>query len=231
MPSFNASPFAAIPQKLIPGQVAYLLGSWPSDVAPTRLAVSSVAVATDVCTLGVTVTEGNIPSVGSLITVQGTATQSGAANVTNVALTGVTINATTGVGTVTFALTASDVSTTADGGVAYVPQPELGETVANGYSVPVGLPYTVPQDAGQGLEAIGCEVNFPTLPTACVVSLQGAQTNTPSTQWQTVIANVVTVSAGSAAYGTTQVTGKWGFLRYAITGTSGSGKIVAKIAS
>ena len=228
MPSYSTSPFAAVPVKLIPGQPAYLFGSWLQDVAPTKMHVSSVAVASDVCTLGVLVTEGNIPAVGSLITVYGTATSSGAANVTNVALTGVSITASTGIGTVTFALTASNVTTTADGGVAIVPQPEVGDTVANGKSIACGLPYTVPQDAYSGVQGIACEVSFPTLPTACVVALQGAQTNTDS-EYQTIISNVVTVSASSATYGTLQVTGKWNFLRYIISGTSGSGTIVAKV--
>lgn len=228
MPSYSASPFAALPLKLIPGQPAYLFGSWPSDIAPTRLAVTSVAVASDVCTLGVTVTEGNIPAVGSLITVSGTATSSGAANVTNVALTGVSITALTGAGTVTFALTASNVSTTADGGVALIPQPEVGDTVANGTSVAAGLPYATPWNTTSGAVQIECEVSFPTLPTACVVVLQGAAVNLNS-QYQTIISNVVTVSGGTATYGTLQVSGKYNFVRYLISGASGTGSIVAKV--
>jgi hypothetical protein len=230
MPSYNKSPFAPPPQKLIPGQPAYLFGSWPDTVSPTKMHVSSVAVAADVATLGVTVTEGQIPVVGALITVQGTATSSGAANVTNVALASVTISAATGIGTVTFALTASNVSTTADGGTAIVPQPEVGDTVANGASVAVGLPYAVAWDAGQGAEQLLCSVRFPTLPTACVVALQGSDINADSA-YQTIIANVVTVSASSATYGTLQIAGKWNFVRYLISGTSGSGTIVATVTS
>lgn len=228
MPSYNKSPFAPPPQKLVPGQTAYLFGSWPDTVSPTKMQVTSVAVASDVCTLGVTVVEGNIPAVGSLITVQGTATSSGAANVTNVALASVTIAASTGVGTVTFALTASNVTTTADGGIAVVPQPEVGDTVANGASAAVGLPYAIPWDAGQGAEQILCSVRFPTLPTGCVVALQGSDINQDSA-YQTIIADVVTVATSAATYGTLQISGKWNFLRYLISGTSDSGTIVATI--
>lgn len=230
-PAYNASPFAAPPAKLIPGIPSYLFGSWASDVAPTKMQVSNVALTSNVATLTVTVNEGNIPAVGSLITVQGTATASGAFNVTNVALTAVTINATSGQGTVTFALTHANVASTPDGGIALVPQPEVGDTLASGTnnSVPVGLPYSVIWDAGSGPQQVSCEVNFPTIPTGVVVTLQAADTNTPATQWQTVIANVVTVATGTATYGTTQYSGKWNFYRYSYSGLSGSGSIVAKL--
>lgn len=228
MPSYNTSPFAAIPQKLIPGQPAYLFGSWPSDVAPTRLHVSNVALVTNVATLTVQVTAGNIPVVGALISVKGTATASGAFNVANVALTDVTLDA-NGAGTVSFALTHADVTATADGGVALIPQLQVSEAVANGASVAVGLPYAAPSgDSGQGSLTINCEVDFPTLPTACVVALEGALVNQDSS-YQTIIANVVTVATSARTNGTLSYTGKVNFVRYKISGTSGSGKIAAKV--
>lgn len=230
MPSFSSSPFAALPQKLIPGQPAFLFGSWPSDVAPTKGNINKVAITSNVATVTVVINEGNVPAVGSLITVQGTATASGSFNVTNVALASVTIAA-DGTGTLTFALTHADVAAIADGGMFIVPQPEVGETVANGASVAVGLPYAEPSaDTGQGAESVQCEVSFPTLPTACVVALQGSMTREFTTP-AVVIANVVTVAGSAATLGTLQATGKWNFLRYSISGTSGSGTIVAKICS
>ena len=229
MPNYNASPFAAIPQKLIPGRPAYLFGSFNDTVSPTKGVVNNVALASNVATVTVVINEGNVPAVGSLITIVGTASASGAFNVTNVALTGVTL--TNGAGTLTFALTHANVTSVADGGYFIIPQPEVGDTVANGQSVPVGLPHTVPQDAGQGPEYLECEVNFPTLPTACVVALQVAMTNTPATQWQVATSNVVTVAGSAATYGTTQWNGKANFARFSISGTSGTGTIVAKLGS
>lgn len=79
-----------------------------------------------------------------------------------------------------------------------------------------------------GSQQIQCEVTFPTVPTACVVALQGAAKNNDS-EFQTIISNVVTVSTGTATYGTLQISGKWNFVRFLISGTSGSGKIVAKV--
>jgi hypothetical protein len=233
MPTYNPSPFAAPPVKLIPGQPAYLYGSWQGNVSPTKMRITGdQATSATVAIYNVLITEGNIPVVGSLMTVYGTANSSGQFNMTNVAVSAVSITATTGVGTIT--VTGSGLTTvaqTADGGFGIIPQPEVGDTVANGQSIAVGLPYAIPQDAGQGAEALQCEVSFPTLPTACVVALQVAATNTPATQWQTAIANVVTVTTSVATYGTTQWTGKANFARYAITGTSGSGTIVAKLVS
>jgi hypothetical protein len=228
MPTFNKSPFAAIPQKLIPGQVAYLYGSWPQDTSPTKGLVNQVALSTNVATVTVVINEGNVPAVGSLITIQKTATAAGTFNVTNIALASVTIAA-NGTGTLTFPLTHADVVAVADAGAFIIPQPETSETVANGQSVAVGLPYAEPSaDTGQAAVSVGCEVTFPTVPTACVVALQGAMTNVDAA-YQTVIANVVTVAGSSATYGTLQATGKWNFLRFSISGTSGSGTIVAKL--
>jgi hypothetical protein len=229
MPSYNSSPFAAIPQKLIPGQPAYLYGSWAQDTAPTKGVISNVALTSNVATVTVVINEGNVPAVGSLITIVGTASTSGLFNVTNVALTGVTL--TNGAGTLTFALTHANVASAADGGYFIIPQPEVGDTVANGFSVPVGLPYSVPEDAGQQAQTVQIEVNFPVIPTACTVNVQGAMTNTPATVWQTLTNPAVSVAAGVATYGPSSITGKFNFLRFAITGTtnSNSATIVAKL--
>ena len=93
---------------LMPGTPEYLYGSWNQDTSITRMLVSSVKLAAGTATLGVAVVGGNIPAVGSLLSVTGTQTDGGVFNVTRAPLTGVTIDAVTGVGTVTFALTDDD---------------------------------------------------------------------------------------------------------------------------
>src|ERR1700677_2222571 len=117
MPAYNKSPFADIPRKLIPGQPVYLLGSWPKTIAPTRFQVSAVAATSSTAAVyTVTINEGNIPVVGALLTVKGTATQSGAFNVTNAVISAVSITASTGQGTITVTTTGlTTVGTTADG--------------------------------------------------------------------------------------------------------------------
>ena len=119
---------------LLPGFVGWSFGSRNDDIPTSRLQVTSVAISgSNVATLGVTLLEGAIPAVGSLISVQGTqtATSGGAPNfnVTNVAIASVTINSTTGIGTLTFALTSTTIATTPDSGMAFVPVPIVQVTL------------------------------------------------------------------------------------------------------
>ena len=116
MPPFQTLPPVVSPRRgLTPGLPSYSAGSFAVGQAASRFYVTSVAISANVVTLGVKLVEGNIPATGSLITVQGTIVGTAAVNVTNVALTGVTITAATGVGTVTYAATAANLATTPDG--------------------------------------------------------------------------------------------------------------------
>ena len=169
MPAFSASPNFKGPL-LLPGTPLYLWGSYNDKVSPTSMQISNVALTSNVATLTVQVYSGNIPAVGSLITVTGTQNTSGLFNVTNVALTGVTINATTGAGTVTFALTHANVVSAADAGTAIVPVPVVLEAVptagaTTGSSIFCALPVV---GNGAGLTAIGWDVGFDQAATATV---------------------------------------------------------------
>ena len=96
MPAYIVSPLDGVPPMLLPGINGYSTGSLASG--PTaRMLVTSVAInGSNVATLGVQMVEGNIPAVGSLISVRGTQTPtSGGApnfNVSNIALASVSIN-------------------------------------------------------------------------------------------------------------------------------------------
>jgi hypothetical protein len=127
---------------LLRGVPGYAFGSKAATQQNTLLQVTAVARSGGTATLTVTMREGNIPAVGSLLTTTGLATS--AFNVTNQALTAVSITASTGQGTVQFAL-AGTTTTTPDAGQGYVGVPEVSETLANGTSqafavqeVPVG---------------------------------------------------------------------------------------------
>src|SRR5260370_33326885 len=102
--------------------------------------VTKVAITSNVATVNVTVREGNIPVAGGAgsgfggVTIQGTSQAGGAFNVTNATLTNVTIGKTTGIGTITFALTHADVAAIADAGQAYVSPDSIGEALATGSS-------------------------------------------------------------------------------------------------
>lgn len=174
MPAYSSSPVAPVPLAL-GGTPAYAWGSLKTDVSPTRMLIDHVAITTNVATLNVTVVEGNIPAVGDSITVTGTTTQAGAFNVT-AALTGVTINATTGIGTVTFALTHADVATTANAGIAYVQYAPVFETVSlNSVSQAIALVASSPDI---GISNFSVEVAWAPGTSAGVVTVQVADTNT-----------------------------------------------------
>ena len=172
-------PYMTLPPSLQPrrgvqeGLPAYSAGSFAIGVSPTKFFVTSVAIAANVVTLGVRQVEGNIPAVGQLITVTGTVAGTAAVNVTRTALTGVSITPATGVGTVTYAATAANLSTTPDGGIAMVDVPEVGEALA----VQKYLQLALPQPAGAALTAghvVTWSWGTPSVPTTIAIQLEGA---------------------------------------------------------
>jgi hypothetical protein len=224
MPAYNKSPFAAAVKLLYAGVVEYLFGSWPQDVSPTRMYVTSVAIAANVATLGVTVYEGNVPAVGSLISVQGTQQGGGEFNVTNAVLTSVTLNS-AGVGTVTFALVGANLATAADAGIAVVPQPVQKEAIAAGASVPVAMSNN--SFGGDLDRTVTAMAVYGTIPTAVTVSLQGAMFNDDA-QYTTL--GVISTVAGSAitANGLT-VVANYLFYRALVSGLTGAGTLAVQI--
>ena len=137
MPAYITNPLDGVPPMLLPGVPGYSLGSFNADTPDAKMLVSKVAInGSNVATLTVQLVEGNIPAVGSLISVRGTqTTTSGGApnfNVSNVALTAVSIDPLTGAGTVSFALTSTTIATTPDAGEAVVKVPEVAESITGG---------------------------------------------------------------------------------------------------
>jgi len=110
--------------------------------------VTQSAVATNVVTLTVAVVEGNIPAVGDTAFIYATKNNAGALNSSvGLALTGVTINATTGVGTITYAVTTGNLAPTADVGyvlsqAADIPEPLVASQAYSAFAVPhsTGVP-------------------------------------------------------------------------------------------
>lgn len=146
MPAYVTSPNA--PRSgLQMGVPAYSAGSFASGVANTRMFVTSAAVSSNVVSLGVILQEGNIPSVGATAYITGTSQGSASLNKPNgVALTGVTLDG-TGTGTITYALTTSDLATIADGGLVIVPQVEVGDSLTSNTKY---LQFAVPSPIGGG---------------------------------------------------------------------------------
>lgn len=238
MPTYNTSAFAPLPEVAIPAKPAYFFGTNPIDTDDTYGYVTNVALASNVATVTITVYRGNIPTVGSLISIQGSTNTSGLFNVKAASITGVTGTASTGVYAITFALTHANVTSIADSGMALIPIQETSETCANGTSVAIYIPSNELRDLGQ--RNVTVAVTYPSLPTAATVTAYSAIYNNDNpAEWtsmgvvSTVAAGAVTVpSTASTNGGITTVTSPSGrFVRLVVSGVTGgtSPTIIAKM--
>ena len=178
MPVYPTYPPDQTVSLLIPGVTGYLLGNLNVNLPTTRMLVTSVAIQSNVVTLGVQIIEGNIPLPGSYITVTGTLTASGAANVFGVTISSVNIIAATGKGFIQYAVTASNQAQTADVGTAYVPVVETSEALI----VMATKAFSIPDYQGEETNGltITWETTFPVAPSAVQIQLQAALQNIPS---------------------------------------------------
>jgi len=232
MSSYIKSPFKPAPALIISGTPLYLFGSFNDRTSPTKGIVLSNSVDSfNNATVTFQVQDGNIPVVGALITIVGSANSAGAFNVTNRVIASVSSVLLTGLVTVIFSLAASAQPNAADVGQVLIPQPEIGEALpveVNFASVPGAL---VSQGArleqGRAVTAI---VSFPVLPTAVTVKLQQAMKDIDSEYAD--LATVTSVVAGVQTGGQITLQGVLGlFLRFNTSGVVGgnSSLIVAKL--
>lgn len=196
MPNYQLTPFKAPPQLFMPGQAAYVRGSWSDKTGPTLGNVISDSGTGSVSTVTFKITSGNIPVVGALISIVGSQNAAGGYNVVNAILTSVSAPASPdeGVYTVQFSNTASSASAS-DSGMVQIPQPEVPEALAAGASVPCVVPYNI-MNANLN-EAITVVVSFPSLPTSVIVYLQQAIQDLDA-EYATV-ATVATVAGGTVS--------------------------------
>jgi len=225
MPAYVNSPFVK-PILLQKGVPAYLWGSFNSHQGNTRAFVSNVALTTNVATVTVQIVSGEIPTVGSQISIIQTQTSSGVFNVNRATITAVSINASTGQGTISFALTNANIASTADTGTVEVEVPEVGEALAAGASIACAI--QAPD--GDSQFTVPCAVTFPVMPTGATIVLQRAIRDVNSEY--TTIGNAAVVAASAFTTGpVSEFTLERGyvyrFLNSGVTGTSPT--IVAKI--
>lgn len=225
MPSFNASPFAIVPS-LYSNDPFYFYGSHNANAQDTTFKVTSAAIASNVATLHVSLKTGLIPVVGALITVVGYPSGQAEFNVTNVALTGVTIStaadATSGTGTLTLPITHADVSTITTVAAAIVPQPEVPEALANGASALVA--------AQTPAGAYAVSVTLPSVGSLTAVTIDLQESITRDDAGFNKVATV-------ASYASSTLTGGYiiteldpsKFYRLNTSGLNGTGTVVAKI--
>lgn len=231
MPYYQATPFKETPKLLLSGIPAYLFGSYNDKVSPTFGYVQSNSAVTTTGTVTFLIVSGNAPNVGDKITVRGSANSTGAFNTTNATILTATTNTTTGVCTVTYAISSTTQSTTADAGQVEIPQSEIGEVVVAAASAPVAVSFataTPQQD-----RALTVVTSFPTFPTAAVVTLQQAVSDLDAEYATVAIVATVTGGALTAAGGQFTVDPALGkFFRVIISGLSGpASTIVCKILS
>src|ERR1700733_6143857 len=102
MPIYNTSGFPPLPEVAIPAKPAYFYGKLPVDTDDTYMRITSVAVSANVAIVQGIIFRGNVPTVGSQISIQGTTTSSGLFNVSSAIVTTVSSNQSTGAYSITF---------------------------------------------------------------------------------------------------------------------------------
>lgn len=224
MPAYQTTPFKQSPALLVSGTPTYLLGSYNDLTTDTYGYITSDSAVTTTATVVFQIVGGNIPTVGSKVSVRG-ASRSANFNVTNGTI--LTVSTTdAGVCTITYAITSTSLAVAADAGEVRIPQPEVGETIANVSSVPAAAPFNNP-NMQQG-RTVTATVTFPTSPTTAQVYLQGAQFDIDAEYEDIGLVN------GTGSFGTTGPSLHvadlaFRFYRFNCRAVTGVGTVVAKL--
>lgn len=241
MPTYQASPIQRKVLQAVPGFPAYALGSLATDVASTAGNILTVALTSPTATIRVLIKAGNVPIVGQLISIQGAVPAY--FNVVNAPILSVSSPVNTpddGTYDLTFALTNSNIPTTASPGRFDAPQIEIGDSLTLGgvnswNSAAVAIqPNTGPNDG----RSVRFDITFPVLPNdGCVVVAQSADIDQDA---QYVDLATVASVAGGILFGNTSSGNSTSviasntlqrFVRFAIRSISnpGSATIVGKV--
>ena len=249
MSAYIKSPYKPVPTLLVQGRPEYVFGSWLDKTGPTLGYVVSDSAVTTTGTLTFSIASGNVPAVGSLITVVGTANASGNFNVTNVQILSATTTA-AGISTVTYTIASSTVASgTPDGGQVSIPQPELGDILAAfpASSIAVACPSSPGNQSGKSLSATvklpAQQLGVASTLSAVTVLIQGANFDEDA-QYNTIgtITAAGTASGGPNVYDWQSGQGNSGtlasgdvdlinfrFYRLQVSAASGSGPVVGTI--
>lgn len=223
MTAYNTSPFTPSPVLMVGGKPEFLYGSLDDRSSGTQIAITSVAITSNVATVVGTIVSGKAPIVGNLVSLQ---SSNSTFNVTNVAIASVTSNLTTGVTTITFPLTNGNVTTTAATGFAAVPVTIVPETIAAGSSKPAASAENDPSTNDE--RSYMAQVFFGTVPTAATVTLQASLVDLDSA-YQTV-GTVAVVAGGVVSQNAATFSSmNYRFVRFNVSGLSGTGTIAAAI--
>jgi hypothetical protein len=183
LPPYNANPGVnTFPVLLQPGVNGYAFGSLNVNFPTTMMEISAVTLIGNVAGVSVLVREGAIPIPGSLLTIRGTSTASGAFNVVNVPIGTVTIDPVTGIGTITFTIVHADVAPVADTGQAYVPVPEVGELLPAPGLTQASQAFAIQDIAGHNENGLTIQwsTSYPAQPSTVLMTLQVADVDQDS---------------------------------------------------
>lgn len=217
---------------LLPNLPGYSLGGMALTNNPsTRMSIQSVAITSNVATVAVTILDGFKPTTAQTISIQGTQTvTSGGApnfNVTNAQITGVTIDSTTGVGTITFALTSSNIATTTDSGIAIAPVAETSDTATSSTK---GLQFALSggNETVFNDRVVSWSYTFPSAPASATINLQGAAVDLDANYTTLDFQNTI-VAAGETRV--LSVPASVNFVRVTISALSGgsSPTVIARV--
>jgi hypothetical protein len=187
-------PYKKVARLQTASQPQYLFGSRSTQTEAFLFQVTAVSLASDVATLSVSLKSGGgpsnlvLPQVGAKMGVQGTQTGGGVFNVDPTTVTAVDYNSAEGTGTISYALTSGNVSSTPDSGNLVVQSFETPDLVSAGTaSAPYSLVFSPDEDDNS--RSLFAEAKWSgTVPTAATVVLQVANVNDDS-RYQ-VVANV-----------------------------------------
>lgn len=219
MPYFDAgSTYKSI--LVAPGSLTYLLGSRAADGG--KMVLTSVAIASNVATVGVTGWSGPLPVVGTPITIRGSQTASGAFNVSNVAVSAATLDS-SGTGTLSFALTHADISTTADTGSLTFPPQVTGETAVAAATIAGAL---ARPSGARSQNAVFAQLTQPSTGVSALTAT--AQVSEDNVNWvtRTEVLTIAgsAITAGSVYFETTAL-----FVRFLLSGLTGSGPVAIAV--
>jgi|ERR1019366_6235750 hypothetical protein len=203
MPVYQLTPFKPTPKLLTPGIPAYFWGSFRDTTGPTVGNVLSTSGNGSTSTVKVQILGGNVPIVSALsvplITIVGSAGATGAYNVTNVAITSISVatNPDSGIYNISFAGSGSSAAA-ADAGQFIIPQPEVAETlVTDAKSAPLVMPYNI-MSANLN-QAVTVVASFPSIPTSIILYLQQALQDLDAEYAD--VNTIVTVAGGAVTGG------------------------------
>jgi len=215
------------PQPLcVPGYPTYLLGTFDYSAATGNFTITNAARTAFTCTLTVVVKEGNIPVVGQKVDVL---CSNSSFNVEQAALTAVSFDATTGIGTITYTgTTFGEVVSVAATGQVIAFVPEVGETLSNKTSLAACLQSNTGANNGRD---VTFEVTLSGGTPTATIAVQKAMNNI-DTEFVDAGAGTnlnFTAVAGTKSY--TAVDLRDHFVRFVVSGVSGGStpKIVAKV--